>query len=1017
MKKHLLVSLLALVLASVSAFSQAFTVSGVVRDENGEVLPGVAVFVPSSGKGAITDDNGHYSIQLPDKEGLITFSFVTYSPQTISVQGRKNIDVQLLPDPDNVLNEVVLIGYGTTKKSDLTGSVSSVKMQDLEQQSVSSIDQALQGRIAGVDVMSTSGEPGATSSIRIRGSRSINASNEPLIIVDGVIDAVHDISELNMDDVESISVMKDASSTAIYGSRGANGVILVATKKGKTSKPIVSLKAEYGLSQIARTLDLMNKEEFIRYRNDIQYFRNGSGVSAPAFDPAEFGNDTDWLKEITRIAPYQNYTASIRGKMGEAFTYYASLSYNDNQGIIDGSGFRRYTARYNSTYKFSDKLSASLKLSFSARDEDLNKANIGGTSFWDGAIYLSPIIGPQDTVNPLYENGSPINTPRANIDLIEKNRQRRTSTNVLELNYKPFKGVELKSQNSFTTYDRSDYTFWPSTLPKRVEGEGSDAYRYEGDAITFTTENTLTYNGKAGSHNYDLLLGFSASKDNRNYFSLKAEGLVDDYLKWNNMAGIASKENLTPYSYNEGQVKESFFVRLNYNYKNKYYLTATGRFDGSSNFAANNKWGFFPSAALKWALKKEKPFRYYRWLEDLSLRASAGRTGNDAIAFYQSLQAYKTTASSYPFDGTQGVSVLPLRLSNPDLTWEKTDLYNVGLDASFLKGALNISLEAYHSRTFDLLLKVQTIQSTGYKERLSNLGLTTNSGVEFGLDWKIFSSKQFGWQVQFTASHNRQMVEDIGSLDFVSVLDSPGNTAFMMYGYKKGYPLNSLWGFEYCGVWHTEEEFEANKDSHEYVSTTTSTNANAVLGYPKYRDLDNDGVLSQKDLLYLGNSDPDIYGGIQNTFHFGKFRLGIYFTYSIGGKIYNYSELSMAGSYASNQYRYMLNSWHPVRNPESELPRAGTDDRMVPSTLQIHDATYLRLKNASLSYTFDLSKKSKTFRDIVLTLSGNNLFLLSSYNGFDPDVSTNSEESTLRRVDMGAYPQARTVVLSAQIRF
>ncbi|MGM9753821.1 MAG: SusC/RagA family TonB-linked outer membrane protein [Candidatus Cryptobacteroides sp.] len=995
--------------------AQIFTVSGTVRDENDEPLPGVAVSLPDSGSGTITDQKGCYSIQVPGKESLLQFYLVTYSVQTIAVQGRKTIDVKLLPDPDNQLNEAVVIGYGVSKKSDLTGSVATVKMQEIENQSFSSVDQALQGRMAGVDIMSTSGEPGAASSIRIRGTRSINASNEPLIVVDGVLDAVRDISEINPEDIESLSVMKDASSTAIYGSRGANGVILVSTKKGKSSRPVVAVKAEYGLSQLARTLDLMNRDEFIRYRNDIQYFR---GASAPSFDVADYANDTDWVKEITRIAPYQNYNASVRGKVGDKLSYFGSLGYNDNRGIIRGSGFERYTARFNLSYDFNKWLNVALKLSYTARNEELNKANIGGTAFWDGAIYLSPIIGPYDTVNPLYENGSPINTPRANIDLIEKNRLRRTSSNVLEFTIKPLPGLVFKSQNSFMAYQRHDYSFWPSTLPKKVEGEGADAYRYEGDSETFSTENTLTWNAKfAAAHNLEVLAGFSASKDNRNYLSIKAEGLVDDSLKWNNLASVGSKENLTPYSYNEGQVKESFFARLNYNYKSKYYLTATGRYDASSNFAANNKWGFFPSAAFKWAVKKEKFLRYVRWVDDLSLRASVGSTGNDAIAFYQSLQAYKTITSSYPFGGSQGVSVQPLRLANPDLSWEKTTLYNIALDASFFKGKLSFTLEAYRSYTTDLLLQVQTIQSTGYNSSLSNLGLTSNTGVELSLDWKIFSGRDFGWELNFTASHNNQMVEDIGQEDFVSVLNSPGNTPFMMYGYKKGFPLNSLWGFEYCGVWHNEQEFEANRESREYVSTTTFTSASAVLGYPKYRDVDNDGILSEKDLLYLGNSDPLLYGGIQNTFHWGKFRLGFYFTYSIGGQIYNYSELSMAGSYASNQYRYMLGAWHPLRNPDSDLPRAGTDDRLVPSTLQVHDATYLRLKTASLGYTFDLSKKSKVFRNLGLTLSGNNLFLLSRYNGFDPDVSTNSEESTLRRVDMGAYPQARTVVLSAQLKF
>ena len=343
-------------------------------------------------------------------------------------------------------------------------------------------------------------------------------------------------------------------------------------------------------------------------------------------------------------------------------------------------------------------------------------------------------------------------------------------------------------------------------------------------------------------------------------------------------------------------------------------------------------------------------------------------------------------------------------------------MYNFGLDMAFLKNRLAITIEGYLSYTKDLLLYLKTIQSTGYDQRMTNIGLTSNKGVELTIDAKIFEKKKFGWSTQFTLSHNKQMVEDIGQEDYVSVLNSPGNTSFMMYGYKTGYPLNSLWGFQYAGVWHNEQEFERNKILKSYVSNTTSNAAKEILGYPKYVDQDNDGVLTENDLIYLGNSDPVLFGGLQNTFNIGQLKIGFFFSYSLGGKIYNYSELSMAGSYTTNQYRYMLNAWHPVRNPESDYPRAGTDDRMLPSSFAVHDASYLRLKNASISYTFDLAKKTRHLRDITLGVSGTNLFLITKYNGFDPDVSTNNE-STLRRVDMGAYPQSRMVIFSLQVRY
>ena len=1010
----LLFPLLLLLLNGASVFAQQ-VITGTVRDENGEIMFGAGVVTADGKKGTVTDMNGCYSISVTPSDKILRFSFISYETQEVVIGERTVIDVTLNPDKSNVLNEVVVIGYGTTKKSDLTGSVSTVKLGDIESAPKTSIDQALQGRIAGVDVMNTTGEPGAVTSIRIRGTRSITASNEPLIIVDGVLDAVADIGEINSSDVESISVMKDASATAIYGSRGANGVVIITTKKGITSKPSVTAKAEFGVSQVARKLDLMNGQEFLRYMNDINYFRYDAYKTTPHYLPGDYTNNTDWMKEITRIAPYQNYNVSVSGKVGTPLKYFGSVGYNDHRGVIKGSANQRFNARLNLTYDFAKWFTLNLKLSYTFRSQDLNKANIGGSSFWDGAIYLSPLIGPLDTVNPLYENGTAINTPVAVLNQVEKKREQLTHNDVAEFVFKPMKGMVIKSQNSITRYQRHDYQFWPSTLPNRVEGEGADAYRAEMDNRTLTTENTISYSKKFQKHSLKGLAGYSASRYTANSLTLKAEGLLTDDLKWNNMAGITSKENYNATSGSEKVVKQSVFARIEYNYGGRYYLTATGRYDGSSNFAQNQKWGFFPSAAAKWVINKEAFFKNVRWVDELSLRLSAGRTGNDAIQPYRSLAAYSTTTSSYLFNGAQGATVYPSRISNPNLTWEKTTMYNAGLDMSFLKNRLSVSLEGYLSYTNDLLLSLQLIQSTGYSSRMTNIGRTSNKGIELTVDGKIIERRKFGWSAQFTLSHNKQMVENIGQEDYVSVLNSPGNTPFMMYGYKKGYPLNSLWGFQYAGVWHTENEFERNKIIKSYVSNTTSNSAREALGYPKYVDQNHDGVLTEEDLIYLGNSDPVIYGGLQNTFNIGRFKIGLYFSYSLGGKIYNYSELSMAGAYTSNQYRYMLNAWHPVRNPESNYPRAGTDDRMLPSSFAVHDASYLRLKNASISYTFDLSKKG-LLKDLTVGVSGTNLFLWTNYNGFDPDVST-SGESTLRRVDMGAYPQSRMVIFSLQVRY
>ena len=351
-------------------------------------------------------------------------------------------------------------------------------------------------------------------------------------------------------------------------------------------------------------------------------------------------------------------------------------------------------------------------------------------------------------------------------------------------------------------------------------------------------------------------------------------------------------------------------------------------------------------------------------------------------------------------------------MANPDLTWEKTDSYNLALDVALFRERLRVTVQGYYAKTTDLLLTVQTADVTGYQNRYENLGRTTNLGWELSIESRNIVKPKFQWSTTLTLSHNKQKVEDIGSEEFISAYNSPGNNSYMMYGYVKGYPLNSLWGFKYGGTWKNADERAENNVTKTYATTTNTD------GAPRYYDINHDGKLDRQDLIYQGNADPYLYGGFQNTFHLYGFKLSIYFNYSLGGKIYNFSEFYMAGSIFSNQYRYMANAWHPVRNPNSNIPRAGgKTDAALPSDFMIHDASYLRLKNITLAYTFDLRKKCSWLRDITLSVSGENLYLWKKYNGFDPDVSSEGTSSTLRRMDLGAYPKPRTVIFSLQIRY
>ena len=999
-------------------YAQKKAVSGLVSDEQNVPLVGATVMVKGTQNGTIADVNGTYSLTV--KEGdVLQAIFTGYITEEVTVGKSDKINF-ILREDRTLLDDVVVIGYGATKKSDLTGSVTSVKMNDIKDMPAYSVDNAMQGRVAGAEIMSTTGEPGATTTIRIRGTRSVEASNEPLIVVDGVVDAIADLNDINPEDIESITVLKDASSTAIYGARGANGVILVTTRQGGGSlkRPNVSLHVNLGFSQLPRKLDLMNASEFARYRNDIYSLdkydpKPDTPISGLIYKDPLSMTGTDWIDEVTRIGMYQNYALGVSGRDKDN-NYLVSLAYNNNEGIMDNTGQQRISGRVKYTRQLYKWMSFTYNGFYTWRKQNPAVTQIGGTAQFRSAQYLSPMIAPNDHYNPLESDGRRFDNPRAVINNTNYYRLFNTATNSLTLDIKPIKNLAIKSQFSYTDLSRSEFKYVSSQLPSKAENDGGDATRIEIGETSLSNETTITYTYKSKNKRHTLipLLGFSAYKRVSNTLEASGKGYTDDNVQWNNMVAVPDKNTYNISTSYLAMQKVSAFARLDYNYRSRYYLTVTGRYDGASNFAANNKWAFFPSAAFRWTISKEKFMNGAWWIDDLSLRLSAGRTGNDAITAYRSLAALTASSKGYLFDGSQPAAFYQHRAASPNLTWEKTDQYNVGIDAAFLQKRLNVTAEAYYSKTRDLLLKVQIPVQTGFSSRYENIGITSNKGVELSIESVNIDGKDFQWLTSFTISHNEQMVEDIGTADYVEAYTAP-TSKYMMYGYVKGYPLNSLWGFKYAGVWKSDEEFVTNEQTKEYAVNKKD------LGSPRYYDINHDGSLNQKDIVYLGNADPILYGGLQNTFYWKGLKVGVYFVYSLGGSIYNISELFMAGSTSTNQYRYMLNAWHPVRNPDSDYPMAGQQaGAALPSDFMVHDASYLRLKTLSVAYTFDFRKKeSSLFREITVGLSGDNIYLWKYYNGFDPDVSSEGTSSVLRRADIGAYPKARTVMFNLNLKF
>lgn len=1003
--------------------------SGKVTDSKGNPLAGATVTISGSNKSVVTNQAGEFTIEA-QKTDVLLISYVGFENKVVSLNNVKlPLTVALAPAPKN-MNEVVVIGYGTVAKRDVTGAVTTVKTEDLNNIPVTRVDQMLQGRIAGAEIVSTDGEPGAGTSIRIRGTRSISASNEPLFIVDGLMDAIGSLNEINPSDIESIEVLKDAASTAIYGSRGSNGVIIITTKSGsdKLGKTSFTIRTDLGFSELPRYLDLMNATEFAQLQNDRYYFASTANQTKPLEeypypDPLSLGEGTNWTEEITRKAPFQNISLSASG--GDKTTqYFFSTNFNNNQGIIMNSGMKRYQARLNLDRNISKSVKAGIRFNYSQIAREINRADVGTNTLWyRSTIFLSPTMpaykedGSLNDWNTQWYSGTLFDSPLANVLLKQNDHLEKSMTTMMYVEVKPFRNVTAKSTFSYSDYSRVEDQFIPSTMPSRANANsGAYAYKRTYAVGNLLNENTIMYkNSWRKTHHFDALYGFTFQTRKFENMAASGQGYFVDETGNNDLGAVPSKETIGLSSYLEEQVRVSHLSRVNYNFMNKYYVTATVRADGASNFASSNKWGIFPSAAVKWNVTKEPFMRRLNKVNELSLRLSGGVSGNDAISRYLSLARLTASTGGYLFNGVQPVAYYPSRIANEGLTWEKTTSYNAGLDMAFFNRRLEVTIDAYQSMTTDLLLTVQLPTQVGYGSRLTNIGKTSNRGIEVAITYDNIKTKHFSWSTTLTAAHNKQMVEDIGGLDRISVYNNGWGAQYMMYGYEKGRPLNALWGMQYAGTWKSQQEIDANKTDKRYASAAVSYYSP---GRQRYIDQNGDGVLDNNDLVYLGNADPHVYGGIQNTFNIRGFHVSLYFNYSYGGKIYNPVEVFMGtGTYLSNQFRYMVNAWHPVRNPNSDYPRADSKDD-IPNDRFVHDASFLRFKNFSVGYPFDLKRLTKgKMQSVTLTLSGNNLVLWKYYNGYDPEVSTQSEGSTIRRMDNGAYPTSRTLTFSAELKF
>ena len=1000
-----------------------FLLKGTVVDEAGRGLSGVSVTVKDSRTGTSTDESGHFTIAIDKDKPILVFSNIGFEPQELAVTGDRESIKIILKSVSNLLNDVVVIGYGTTKRKDLTGSVASIGTKEIKSQPINSFNQAIQGRVAGVQITQSSNSPGGGITIRVRGGNSISASNDPLYVVDGFplpvpsaatgaassgANFANPLSTINPNDIESIEILKDASATAIYGSRGANGVVIVTTRRGKAGQSGVDFETYLGLQRVTRMLELGNAMDHLNMKNEqlanLGFASRYGNPAGPYPKPiAEYGEGTNWQREIFRTAPIQNYQLSVTGG-NDKVRYLVSGNYFNQDGIVIANNFKRYVARFNLDAKLAEWVK--IGTNFTASRTLNNGVNE------DGGSTVNP-VGIAITVSP----ASPVYDASGNWQLLNLGpgsgfnsipnpvAVQRTSTNLLttdrvlgnffaDFTLAPGFKAHI-SAGADVLNSRLNVFYTPQTLI----GNGRNGYGSNGSSnnLNLLNENTITWSKQLNAnHAIDVLAGitFQSNQEQRTY--QEAEGFPN-YILGANSLGTGSKLIATNSAFEKWGLN-SYLTRINYRFKDQYLFTFTAREDGSSRFGKNNKYGFFPSGAFAWRVSDEKFLRNSRLISDLKFRASYGITGNDGIGLYNSLSRYNIGRTV--FNDVEVLTNQVQRIENPDLKWEKTAQLDIGIDAGFFKDRISIVADFYVKKTSGLLLNVELPATTGSTTVLRNVGSVQNKGFEFTINTVNLEGgrKKFGWTTSGNISINKNRV-----LSLANGVDRffSGQTVVQV-----GQSIGSFYGNVFDGIWQTAAEIAA---------AGLLAPAGTLPGAYRYKDVNGDKVYNESnDRMILGNGLPKYIFGVTNTFTFIGFDLAIFFQGVQGNKVYNGSRVSLETSDPSTNFskRNVLDHW-TVANPSNE--RASIRQWRTPNVFDyyLEDGSFVRLKNVSLGYQFPVN--GKWIKKARIYVSAQNLFVITSYLGYDPEVNGNFNSNTVYGVDNYNYPPARTFLVGATI--
>jgi TonB-linked SusC/RagA family outer membrane protein len=984
-------------------------VRGTVRDENGTPISGATVSLQGSSVAVQTKADGTYVLHLPAAgTHTLVFSHTGFLTQR-QVAGNNVLDLVLLR---NVVSdeEVVVIGYGTVRKRDLTTSIATIQEGDITKTPVASVEQALQGNAAGVYVVNTSSEPGGDVSIRVRGGSSIKADNEPLLVIDGFT-SDQGLSSLNPNDIKSIEVLKDAGATAIYGSRGANGVIMVTTKSGIKGKPVVKFESYYGVQHLRRKLPLLNAAELARLTNEA---RIAVGQSPVTTQPDTMKTTRDWQDLMFHVAPMLSNTVSVSGG-DDRVRYFVSANYITQKGLIISSNYSRASLRSNLDFNFNKTISAGVKLNLSQTIK--NGIQVGD----NGSILRANATNPTDQglldpsgsfyIDP--ETGDPVTTsPIANAQ--------ETTNEKRDFNAQVSGYVQLRLSKYFTF--RSNATLSPTFrlnnyyYPNTIKGDKvSDAYRDYSGYNKWSNDNSISYNLTLRKHVVSALAGQEATGSFRNGFRARNTDFATDIFTFYNL-GSGNGVPTVSSSAEEYQLL-SYFGRATYSYDSKYLMSFTYRADGSSKFGKNNRWGYFPSASLAWRVNNERFMQHQSFINDLKLRVSYGVNGSDRISAYSSQALYTTRATA--IGGVLGIGYLIDRMANEDLRWEKTAELNAGLDITVYKNRISATVDYYRKKTTDLLLDYALPAASGYTTVSKNVGNVENTGWEFSLTSRNITGK-LNWTTTFNAAINRNKVLDLGGpSEISSISNSSANTKFgNVVLIRVGAPLGVFYGHRTNGIYQTAEEAAAGPVLQGLPNQA---------GFLRYVDKNGDGLITDADKDIIGNPLPDWSGGMTNTLTYKNFDLLLFLIFQQGNSIMNTGLaklLNLNGD--NNQLRKALDRWRPADpanndpgNPSNEIPKAYKNYPAIMSTFYVEDGSYMRLKTVTLGYTL-VNKKINGLKLPTMRFyaTGTNLLTWTKYySGYDPEVSYMGKVSVGAGIDNGSYPTSKMYVVGLNLNF